>query len=91
MTAFAPGARVRVLNVIVPGHVRTPHYVRGKHGVVAGLVGEFDNPEELAWGRAGDRRRLYRVRFLHADVFPDAPSSRDEIDVEIFEHWLEQV
>jgi hypothetical protein len=90
MSAFAPGTRVRVLNVFVPGHVRTPHYVRGKVGVVAGLVGEFENPEELAWGRGGDVRRLYRVRFEHPHVFPDAPSAHDEIDVEIFEHWLEQ-
>lgn len=89
MNALAPGTRVRVLNVVVPGHVRTPFYVRGKDGVVAGIVGEFDNPEELAWGRTGDRRRLYRVRFLHRDLFPQLPATGDEVDVEIFEHWLE--
>jgi hypothetical protein len=91
MKAFAPGARVRVRNVQgVPGHIRTPHYIRGKAGTIANLVGEFDNPEELAFGRPGDRKRLYRVRFPIAEVFPDTPSTRDEVDVEIFEHWLEQ-
>ena len=89
MRAFVPGTRVRVRDVVVPGHVRTPRYVRGKTGVIAGLVGEYDNPEELAWGRTGDRRRLYRVRFRHGDVFASPVAPRDEIDVEIFEHWLE--
>ena len=91
MKAFPAGARVRVRNVLgVPGHIRTPAYIRGKAGTVASLVVEFDNPEELAFGRTGDRKRLYRVRFPIREVFPDSPASRDEVDVEIFEHWLEQ-
>lgn len=89
MTTLAPGDRVRVLDVFAPGHVRTPHYVRGKSGVVMRFVGNFDNPEELGWGRQGDSRRLYRIRFVATELFPDA-ARRDEVDVDVFEHWLEK-
>jgi nitrile hydratase len=72
------------------GHVRTPHYVRGKSGVIERVVGRFSNPEELAYGRSGDERTLYRVRFAQREVFPETPSGDDTIDVEIYEHWLEK-
>ncbi len=86
--SFSAGDRVRVREMYPPGHVRTPFYVRGKAGIVERVVGEFDNPEELAYGREGDKRILYRVRFAQRDVFPQTPSGSDTIDVEIYEHWL---
>jgi nitrile hydratase subunit beta len=89
VSAFAQGDRVRVLDVFAPGHVRTPFYVRGKSGIVARVVGTFDNPEELGWGRKGDARSLYRIRFKGTELFPDA-APRDEVDVDVFEHWLEK-
>lgn len=90
MSAFAIGERVRVRPDRPPGHVRTPSYVRGKYGIVERVVGAFDNPEELAYGRFGDKRILYRVRFAQPDVFPETAPTRDTIDVEIYEHWLEK-
>ncbi len=33
-TRFKPGDAVRVLLTHPPGHRRTPHYIRGKTGVV---------------------------------------------------------
>ena len=54
------------------GHVRTPYYIRGKHGVIERLCGAFPNPEELAYARPGlPAQPLYRVRFLQRDVWPD--------------------
>ena len=88
--SFASGERVRVRAMYPLGHVRTPHYIRGKSGVIERVVGQFDNPEQLAYGRSGDKRTLYRVRFAQRDVFPDAPETNDTIDVEIYEHWLEK-
>lgn len=88
--SFAAGERVRVRAMFPLGHVRTPYYVRGKSGVIERVVGRFDNPEQLAYGRTGDKKMLYRVRFAQRDVFPDTPSAQDTIDVEIFEHWLEK-
>ena len=55
------------------------------------VVGEFANPEELAFGRDGlPKRPLYRVRFVQSRVWPDySGSDGDTIDVELYEHWLE--
>jgi nitrile hydratase len=88
---FAAGDRVTVRAAYPRGHVRTPYYIRGKSGVIERVLGEFGNPEELAFGRYGSPpRRLYRVRFRQAEVWPDyAGGVDDTVDVEIYEHWLE--
>ena len=86
--SYAVGERVRVLAGDPPGHVRTPWYVRGKAGVIERVCGTFENPERLAYGRSGDRRVLYRVRFDAAELWPEG--GRDVVEVEIYEHWLEK-
>jgi hypothetical protein len=88
---FAIGDWVRVRAAFPPGHVRTPHYLRGKRGEILSVLGRFANPEELAYGRDGrPERALYRVRFAPADLWPDHPgSARDSAVADIFEHWLE--
>lgn len=72
-------------------HCRTPHYVRGKQGVVERICGAFRDPETLAYGEDGTPRRiLYRVRFDQTHVWPDyAGPATDTLDIEIYEHWLE--
>jgi nitrile hydratase len=91
--AFHAGDRVWVRRAFPPGHVRTPRYVRGKAGIIERYLGDFGNPEELAFGRSGEPRQpLYRVRFLQAEVWPDyAGPAGDTVDVEIYQHWLEPV
>ncbi len=88
---YNPGQAVRVRRGNPPGHVRTPYYIRGKTGTVERICGEFRNPEELAYGRSGEPRRvLYRVRFAQSHVWPGyAGPADDTIDIEIYEHWLE--
>lgn len=88
---FGPGATVTVRRAYPPGHIRTPHYVRGKSGVIERLCGSFANPEELAFGRNGlPDRPLYRVRFNQRQLWPDyTGADADTIDIEIYEHWLE--
>jgi nitrile hydratase subunit beta len=90
-SAFQAGDPVRVRKVDSIGHIRTPHYIRGKTGVVERYVGYFRNPEELAYGRNGEpRRALYRVRFAQSHVWPDYEGgAADTIDIDIYEHWLE--
>jgi len=90
-TTFQPGERVRVRNTSPPGHLRTPHYIRGKTGAIERVCAEFGNPEELAFGRRdGDLIRLYRVRFDLGQVWPDYQGEQeDTVDVELYEHWLE--
>jgi nitrile hydratase subunit beta len=88
---FAPNDRVRVRAALPPGHVRTPFYIRGKTGIVERVLGVFGNPEELAYGRGGEpAQRLYRVRFVQREVWPDyAGPADDTVDIEIYQHWLE--
>ena len=88
---FAVGERVQVRSAWPPGHVRTPHYLRGRSGVVDGVAGRFANPEELAYGRDGEpARALYRVRFEQAALWPDYDGEpQDTVIADILEHWLE--
>jgi nitrile hydratase len=90
-TRFAPGDRVAVRRSESPGHIRTPHYVRGRVGVVEGVYGPYPNPEEKAYGRSGTPPRpLYRVRFRQAELWAEySGSPADCVEVEIYEHWLE--
>ena len=89
---FAPGTPVRVRDdwpeARGPAHIRTPHYVRGVRGRIVRGLGAYPNPEDLAFARPAPRIPLYHVAFDPAAVWPDA-QSRDELLVEVFEHWLE--
>ena len=88
---FRAGDRVKVRRADVPGHIRTPWYIRGHTGVIERLCGAYPNPEELAYIRSGlPPQPLYRVRFIQPEVWPDYEGSPDDsIDVEVFQHWLE--
>jgi nitrile hydratase len=90
--SFRAGADVRVLDdwpeARGPCHVRTPHYVRGRLGRVVRPLGEFADPEDLAFNRVPERRALYHVAFPQAALWPDGGADA-ELLVEIYEHWLE--
>lgn len=95
---FRPGDAVRVSAArpavsLGRAHIRTPHYVRGKEGTVAEVMGPFRNPEGLATGGDGlPMQVLYRVRFPQARLWePYAGPARDTLEVEIYEHWLEPI
>ena len=89
---LALGQRVRVLDGTSVGHVRTPAYVKGKHGTIAGVWGSFHNPETLAFGGDGQPTRpLYYVAFRQADLWPDyAGPAADTLYLDLYEHWLEE-
>ncbi len=77
--------RVRVSPMMPPGHVRAPAYLRGKTGVIERALGYFANPEQLAYRRPADKRRLYRVRFTMAEVWgTEAENPDDTLDAEIY-------
>ena len=88
---FAVGDPVRVREDWPAGHIRTPAYVRGKRGVVCEYVGDFGNPETLAYGRNGrPKQPLYRVHFDQAALWSNyVGSEADTLEVEIYQHWLE--
>ena len=84
--------RVRVKSMMPPGHVRAPAYLRGKVGVIERELGEFGNPEQLAYGLPADKKPLYRVRFTMEEVWGDrAEAPTDTVDAEIYGHWLERI
>lgn len=87
---FDIGDKVKVRIAFPPGHVRTPHYIRGHAGVIESIAGNFANPEELAYGRPGlPKEALYRVRFQQTELWPDyAGPDMDTTVVDVFEHWL---
>lgn len=87
---LAPGTKVRVRDdwpeTRGPCHIRTPHYLRGASGIVERHLGDFPNPEDLAFGRTAEKKPLYHVRFT-APWRESRPT--DDLVVEIFAHWLE--
>jgi nitrile hydratase subunit beta len=90
---FAPGDPVRVASRPVLGHCRTPWYLRGKPGVVAAVHGTFRNPEQLAYHKPGlPALVLYKVRFRQSDLWSRyAGPPGDNLEVDIYENWLEPV
>ena len=83
---------VRIRSMVPPGHVRTPYYLRGKQGVIEREVGEFGNPEGLAYGHQLSKQKLYRVRFTMAEIWGEnAETPTDTLDAEIYEHWIERL
>lgn len=89
--AFEPGDRVRVRLAEKPGHVRTPGYLKGKTGWVESVLGEFANPEDLAYGLSGvPERPLHNVGFRQADLWGDYEGPADDrLYAYIYEQWLE--
>ena len=87
---FMPGDRVRVRAAEVETHCRTPHYLRGKRGVVARVFGSYPNPEQLAYHRLGvPYQPLYQVEFAYQEVWGEAQAAT-MITADIFQHWLER-
>lgn len=87
---FSVGQHVTVLDLDVPGHMRTPWYVRGACGEIERYCGRFQNPEQLGYGiRPAEKVDLYRVRFKQTELWPDYRGHPDDtLDVEIYGHWL---
>jgi hypothetical protein len=88
---LAQGTRVRVLSHSIPGHCRTPLYLKGHEGVVVDVTGPHRNAEQLAYHRPGlPKRLLFRIRFQQRDLWPDYGGPlTDTLDADIYEHWLE--
>jgi hypothetical protein len=89
---FEPGASVTVRDdwpeARGPVHIRTPHYLRGRHGTIIRAMGQFPNPEQLAFSRPAELRELYHVAFAHDTVW-DGGEPGITLMVELYEHWLQ--
>lgn len=70
-------------------HIRTPHYLRGRSGVVECVFGAYPNPETLAFGKDGlPAQPLYQVRFAQAPLWSTGEPA-DTLVADLYEHWLE--
>lgn len=86
------GTCVRIRDMMPPGHVRAPAYLRGKTGTIERALAPFANPEKLAYDLPAEPRMLYRVRFSMAELWgEEAEAPQDTLDAEIYEHWITQV
>ena len=89
---FSPGQRIRVKDdwpeTRGPCHIRTPHYLRGETGTVLRHLGDFPNPEDLAFARPAAVLPLYHVAFGQPALWRQGTPG-DELIVELFEPWLE--
>lgn len=90
-TRFIIGERVRIDHRYEHRHHRVPGYVKGKEGVIMHLCHRQGLPEELAYRKTGDPKQIvYRVRIPLAELWSDYDGTvRDNLEIEIFEHWLE--
>jgi hypothetical protein len=79
---FNVGDRVLVKAANSAGNPRTPHYIRGKSGIVTVLHGCIVNPLD----HHGVYPPLCSVLFPVRDVFGGA--SRDTLSVDVHEDWL---
>ena len=90
---FTPGTKVMVRDdwpeLRGPVHLRTPHYLRGHAGTVVRCLGEFPNPEDLAFARPAARLALYHVAFKPDGIWPDGADA--ELLVEVYEPWLSPI
>ena len=90
--SFSPGTAVRVRldwpEARGPAHIRTPHYLRGHTGTVVRHLGDFANPEDLAFARPAAILPLYHVRFDARPLWADGVTA-DQLLVEIYGSWLE--
>ena len=88
---FKPGDVVRVDDRKVAGHCRAPWYLRGHSGVVVEVLGNFRDPERLAYLRPGlPRQILYKVRFKQTSIWSDyAGGTRDNLEADLTENWLQ--
>lgn len=89
-TLFSIGQKVRIAERMPAVHHRVPAYVKGRTGTVERICGMHGRPEAYIRGDGKPLTRLYRVRIAQKELWPAySGSGGDKLDIEIFEHWLE--
>ena len=87
---FSEGQRVRIADRTPPVHHRVPAYAKGRTGIVERVCGRHGEPEKFVRGDGEPGQRLYRVRIPQHELWNDyAGTAGDQLEIEIFEHWLE--
>ncbi len=89
---FQPGQLVRIADRTPSVHHRVPSYAKGKVGRIERVCGLHGEPEKFIRGDGKPAQRIYRVRIPQFDLWDDyAGTAGDDLEIEIFEHWLEKL
>jgi nitrile hydratase subunit beta len=88
--SFEIGARVRVKNELVSGHVPVSGYICGKTGIVVGIWPLYPFPDAAADNLQAQGAPTYDVQFRTEDLWPRA-SDPALVRVGVFESYIESV
>ncbi len=87
---FTAGEQVRARNINPKGHTRLPRYVRGHHGVIDRVHGDFVFPDSNAALAGETPQTVYSVAFTAAELWgDDAPHPNDKVFVDMWDSYLE--
>lgn len=87
---FSVGQSVRIVDRTPRVHHRVPAYAKGQVGVIERVCRLHGEPEKFIRGDGKPVQRLYRVRIPQIGLWDNyAGTDGDDLDIEIFEHWLE--
>lgn len=86
---FKVGERVRARNINPVGHTRLPRYARGKLGAIERDHGVFVFPDTNAQFLGEKPQHVYSVRFTARELWGEQASSRDTVNLDLWDDYLE--
>ncbi len=86
---FSPGMSVKVKVMSLLGHTRVPRYVRGRHGVIEKIHGNFIVPDIKVHEGKDVYQPVYLVRFEAQELWGEDASPKDKLYIEMWEDYLE--
>jgi nitrile hydratase len=86
---FKQGDHVLARNNHPEGHTRLPRYARGKRGIIDRDHGVFIFADANAMSLGKKPQHLYSVRFAATELWGPAASSRDSINIDLWNDHLD--
>lgn len=86
---FAAGDEVFARNIHPEGHTRLPRYVRGRRGVIDGVLDAYVFPDARAAGRGEDPQHCYAVRFDARELWGEAAEPNACVCLHLWESYLQ--
>ena len=87
---YSVGDTVRVREWHPPGHTRAPRYVQGKCGSIARIDPASNVSDIEAHGGGFVTDPLYCVRFTSRELWGEAGTDGDFVNVDLFERYLQE-
>ena len=86
---FKVGDLIKARSIHPLGHTRSPHYVRGKTGVVRRVHGLYVFPDTNAHRVGENRQHVYLVEFSARELW--GRNDRERVMIDLWEDYLEPV